>query len=135
MAARSRKLLTLARETQDNVALKEEVAKMGKLTEKTREKEVMEEIAQREARAEAAAKAAAEAAAKATAEAEARGKELARQRDLQARRDMLRALLEDRFGPLTPEWGQRIEAADNPDRLKAAAVQAMKIGKLDELQL
>ena len=50
-------------------------------------------------------------------------------------RTVLRDLLEDRFGPLPEVLVQRIEAATDPDRLRAAVRQAPRLGRLDELQL
>jgi hypothetical protein len=59
----------------------------------------------------------------------------AMQRELETLREILRALLDDRFGPLPPECLQRIEATFTPDRLRAAAVQVLHISKVEDLKL
>jgi hypothetical protein len=54
---------------------------------------------------------------------------------LKARRDTLRMLLEDKFGPLPLTSIQQIEAINDLDRLKAAIRQVSRIQKLADLQL
>ncbi len=54
---------------------------------------------------------------------------------LQTARDILRAILEDRFGALPAEIVQRIEATEDLARLKACSRQAPNLKSLDELQL
>ncbi len=128
------RLLASIREAELDVTLKEEIEKMADLIEKTWEQEVMEEMERRLALAkqEAEALGRAEGKAEGRAEGRAEGKQLG---ELQALRDVLRTHLEGRFGPLPETWLQRIELADNPDQLKAASVQVLKISQLDELQL
>jgi hypothetical protein len=54
---------------------------------------------------------------------------------IQARREDLRLLLEDRFGTLPEALLQRIEATEDPERLRSALLQVHKIQSPDELQL
>jgi hypothetical protein len=54
---------------------------------------------------------------------------------LEASRELLRDLLTDRFGTVPEALLQRITAATDPDRLKAAAVQVLHIASPEELQL
>ncbi len=55
--------------------------------------------------------------------------------ELRARREDLRALLEDRFGPLPGALVQQIEATEDLERLKACLRQVRHLKSLDELQL
>jgi hypothetical protein len=50
-------------------------------------------------------------------------------------REILRAILEDQFGPLPDALVRRIEAASDLDRLKASVRQAARIAKLEDLQI
>ena len=50
-------------------------------------------------------------------------------------RDNLHGVLVERFGRVPKAWQRRIQAVTDPDRLKAALRQAMRIQALDELQL
>ncbi len=54
---------------------------------------------------------------------------------LREARTLLRGLLDDRFGPLAEALVQRIEAATDITRLKAAVRQVSHLGQLDDLQL
>jgi hypothetical protein len=54
---------------------------------------------------------------------------------LRARREDLRALLEERFGPLSEALVERIEATGDLERLRGAMRQVMQIRSLDELDL
>jgi hypothetical protein len=54
---------------------------------------------------------------------------------LRARRDDLRMLLEERFGPLPLALSQRIDQIDDLNRLQAALRQVLHIQRLDDLQL
>lgn len=63
-----------------------------------------------------------------TARGEARG-------ELRGCRDDLRLLLEDRFGPLSEELRQRIEATDDLELLRSGLRQVLRINSPDELQL
>jgi len=58
-----------------------------------------------------------------------------REGQLLARREDLRALLEDRFGPLPEELLQRIAATDDLERLQLAVRQGWRLEKLEDLQL
>jgi hypothetical protein len=66
------------------------------------------------------------------AEGEARGRTLGA---LESHRQFLRILLEERFGPLPDRILQRIEQADDLQRLEAAGRQVLHIQQLDDLQL
>jgi hypothetical protein len=57
------------------------------------------------------------------------------QADLRARKEVLRALLEKRFGPLEHGVLGRIEAATDAERLKAGILQVLEIGAPEELEL
>ena len=61
--------------------------------------------------------------------------EAARQADMRARQEVLRALMEDRFGALPNVVLQRIEAATDAERLQASILQVSKISAPDELDL
>jgi hypothetical protein len=54
---------------------------------------------------------------------------------LQARRDDLRVLLEDRFGPLSASVLQRIESADDLNRLQTALRDVNRLQRIEDLQL
>jgi hypothetical protein len=54
---------------------------------------------------------------------------------LRAKREALRDLLEERFGPLPEEVAQRIEAITDLDRLRSLLRQAVHVQSLDELPL
>jgi hypothetical protein len=54
---------------------------------------------------------------------------------LQLSRTVLREFLEDRFGALPEALAQRIEAATDFERLRAAVLQVSRLGQLDDLQL
>lgn len=54
---------------------------------------------------------------------------------LRATRDNLRLLLEDRFGALPEELSEKIEGATDLDRLSSAVRQVLRINSADELQL
>jgi hypothetical protein len=54
---------------------------------------------------------------------------------LRASRTSLRAVLEKRFGTLPETVLQRIEASTDLAGLQAALVQAVEMGRLEELQL
>ncbi len=55
--------------------------------------------------------------------------------ELRASRQLLREVLADRFGELPETVMQRIERADDFDRLSAAVVAAPRFATLDDLQL
>ncbi len=55
--------------------------------------------------------------------------------ELRTCREMLRALLEERFGTVPDDLLRRIEACDDPARLKAAHRQVLHIQSPDALQL
>jgi hypothetical protein len=55
--------------------------------------------------------------------------------ELRARREDLQILLEDRFGPLPPEWIVRIETADDIQRLREAIRQVLKVENLDDIKI
>jgi hypothetical protein len=55
--------------------------------------------------------------------------------ELRARRDDLRALLEERFGPLPETVVQRIDAATDADRLRLAIRKVLRIESLDDLSI
>jgi hypothetical protein len=102
-------------ESEQNILLKEEIEKMGNITEKSWEEEVLEQGLKK-------------------------GEEIGEKRgeqrgELRASRKSLRLFLEGRFGPLPEKWVKRIEAAADLPRLEAAMAQAAKINNLDELQL
>jgi hypothetical protein len=54
---------------------------------------------------------------------------------LQTRREYLRTLLEERFGPLPEAVVQRINTTDDLERLHKAFRQAIHLPRLDDLQL
>jgi uncharacterized protein YicC (UPF0701 family) len=54
---------------------------------------------------------------------------------LQTCRDVLRMLLEDRFGSLPEALGQKIDTTEDLERLRAAMRQVSKIQSADELPL
>jgi hypothetical protein len=54
---------------------------------------------------------------------------------LVTRREDLRLLLEERFGPLPEALIQRIEAMDDLERLRAALRQVVHLNSLSELEL
>jgi hypothetical protein len=58
-----------------------------------------------------------------------------RQSAVKTAREILRTLLEDRFGPLPKKLLQRIEATDDLERLREAVRQVHRLQKLDDLQL
>ena len=55
--------------------------------------------------------------------------------ELQTCRELLRALLEEQFGTVPDDLLRRIEACDDPARLKAAHRQVLHIQSPDALQL
>jgi Putative transposase, YhgA-like len=55
--------------------------------------------------------------------------------ELKATRDLLRSLLEDRFGTVPEELLQRIEATDDLERLQTAARQVYRVQGLEEISL
>jgi hypothetical protein len=55
--------------------------------------------------------------------------------ELRNQRENLRLLLEHRFGPLPPAVLQRLEAATELERLRAAFRQALDLQRLEDLQL
>ena len=55
--------------------------------------------------------------------------------ELRARREDLRALLEERFGPLPQGLAERIEATDDLERLRGALRQVLHVQSPDELDL
>src|SRR5262249_40554018 len=55
--------------------------------------------------------------------------------ELRTSQEMLRLLLEGRFGPLPPELAPRIAATTDRARLKAAVQQVLRLNRLNELQL
>jgi len=55
--------------------------------------------------------------------------------ELRARRDDLRALLEERFGSLPQGLAERIEATDDLERLRGALRQVLHVQSPDELDL
>jgi len=55
--------------------------------------------------------------------------------ELRARREDLRALLEERFGPLSEALAERIEATDDMERLREAMRQVIRIQSPEELEL
>lgn len=96
-------LLETARDSQEDVRLREEVERLSKMIGQTWEEELL-----------------------------ARGREHG---ELHARREDLRALLEQRFGTLPAAVAARIEAADDPEGLRAALLQVSQISSPDELKL
>jgi hypothetical protein len=66
------------------------------------------------------------------AEGEAKGKAEGR---LEEAREMLQGLLEEKFGPLPDGVRQRIQAATDLARLRAAARGVLHLGRLEEFQL
>jgi len=50
-------------------------------------------------------------------------------------REILKNLLEANFGPLPESWQQRLENAQDLDRLKAACLQVLRLKRLDDLVL
>ena len=54
---------------------------------------------------------------------------------IRSRREMLRNLLEDRFGPLPEALTRQIEAVTELDRLDVAALQVRRINVLSEFHL
>ena len=70
------------------------------------------------------------------AEGEAKGlREGLREGQLREARALLRDLLEERFGLLAEALTQRVEAATDLTRLRAAARQVMHLHKIEDLQL
>jgi hypothetical protein len=55
--------------------------------------------------------------------------------ELRGARTILRRLLESHFGPLPATVAQRIETANDLERLMEAAVQAPHLARLEDLQL
>jgi hypothetical protein len=55
--------------------------------------------------------------------------------ELRARREDVRLVLEKRFGPLPEALAQRLEAANDPERLKTFLVEALGVSSLEELNL
>jgi hypothetical protein len=100
-------LLQTARSSQSDVICQEEVRRMSETIEQTWEQELL-------------------------ARGEARGRAEGQMREC---RDALRELLEERFGPLPETVVQRIETADNLERLRAARRHALHLNALSELQL
>jgi hypothetical protein len=104
-------LMQTAKESQTQVADREEVARIGEAVAETWEQELVARgMALGEARGEA------------------RG-------ELRARREDLRALLAERFGPLTVELAERIEATDDLERLRGAMRQVLHVSSPEELDL
>jgi predicted transposase YdaD len=110
-AEEQEQLLAAARSSQADALRQEEIAKMSKTIQRTWEEELL-------ARGEARGRA----------EGEAHGQ-------LQARRDDLRALLEERFGSLPEALAQRIEATEDLDRLREALRQVLHVQAPSELDL
>jgi hypothetical protein len=54
---------------------------------------------------------------------------------LRERRESLRMLLEERFGPLPEAVRQQIESSDDLARLRRAFQQALRVASLDDLEL
>lgn len=54
---------------------------------------------------------------------------------LRAARDILRSILEDRFGPLPVSLIEQIEASRDPEQLKAAALRSHHVDSLEQLRL
>jgi hypothetical protein len=52
-----------------------------------------------------------------------------------ARQEDLLTLLQERFGPVSPELETRIRATTDPARLQAALRQVLRINSADELAL
>jgi hypothetical protein len=100
-------LVALAAGSHDNVAARREVEVMTQAVEQTWEQEM---LARGEARGEL------------------RG-------ELRALRQALRGLLERRFGPLSEALLQRIDQADDVNRLRASVLQVLQMTTLDELAL
>jgi hypothetical protein len=57
------------------------------------------------------------------------------QATLQTSRDYLRMLLEHRFGPLPEALRQRINNTEDSERLHQAFLQALRLQRLEDLQL
>lgn len=116
-------LLDAARKSQMDVKHQEEVAEVGETVEETWEQELLR---RGEARGEARGRAQGEACGETRGEA--RG-------DLNARREDLRLLLEEKFGPLPESVAQQIDAIDDPARLRDAMRQVLHVSALTELKL
>jgi predicted transposase YdaD len=101
------RLLAIAIECQTSAKRKREIEAMAKTIEKTWEQEL---LAEGEARGEA------------------RGL-------VRGRREDLRLVLQQRFGPLAPTVLQRIEAIDDPERLKSCFQQALDAATLAGVDL
>jgi hypothetical protein len=65
----------------------------------------------------------------------AKGEARGEARGVRAVRDILRGLIEDRFGELPAALAQRIETIEDLERLKACCLQVYRIQTLDELHL
>ncbi len=59
----------------------------------------------------------------------------ARQAELRTRKEVLRALLEKRFGTLPDVVLQRIESATDAERLQSGILQVLEINAPEELEL
>ncbi len=53
----------------------------------------------------------------------------------EGQRQALRLLLSAKFGPLPPEWLDRIEAVDDPASLEAALLAVLRVERLEDLTL
>lgn len=107
--------LETALKSQREVEHQEEVRRMSETIAQTWEQELL-------------ARGRAEGEARGRAEGEARGL-------LRAHREDLRALLEERFGALPEAVSARIEAAEDPERLRAALRQVLRIASPEELKI
>jgi predicted transposase YdaD len=100
-------LLATARDSQSEVAHREEVEKMSETIEQTWEQELL---------------------ARGAAQGKVEGQ-------LIACKENLRVLLEERFGALPPEVAERIEGTADLDRLRSAVRQVVHLAALSELDL
>jgi hypothetical protein len=55
--------------------------------------------------------------------------------ELQTARSLLRMQLEERFGPLPEAFLQQLESVTDPARLFQVALQVVRVGKLEDMQL
>jgi hypothetical protein len=110
-AAERDPLLIAAQSSQTDALRQDEVRRMSETITRTWEQEL---LARGEARGEARGRA---------------------EGQLAAAREILRLQLEDRFGPLPEELVQRIERADDLERLRAALQQVLHIAAPVELEI
>jgi hypothetical protein len=54
---------------------------------------------------------------------------------IEGMREMLRDLLQNRFGPLPEEWRTRLEMVSDPGRLRQAVLQVSRVSRLEDLSL